>query len=208
MRARIVAAVGCLLLGIAQLSAQQGTSTIGGNVVDQGSGVLPGVTLTITNEATGLTREVITGVGGSYIFTALTPGRYRLSAKLEGFKTFERSNVAAEVGRTTNIDVTLDVGGLEESVTVSADAAIIDTRSAQVGGNITSTEISELPQTTRSYMALVGNVPGAQFVPSAGFLNDTMLANGQPAAANAINRIRLSWLRRGSLGLEVAKSQC
>ena len=187
MRARIVAAVGCLLLGIGQLSAQQGTSTIGGTVVDQGAGVLPGVTLTITNEATGFAREVVTGVGGSYIVSALPPGRYRLSAKLSGFKTFERRNIAAEVGKTINIDVTLAVGGLEETVTVSAEAAIIDTRSAQVGGNITSTEISELPQTTRSYMALVGNVPGAQFVPSNGFLNDTMLANGQPAAANSVN---------------------
>jgi hypothetical protein len=175
------------LLGIAQLSAQQGTSTIGGTVADEGAGVLPGVTLTLTNEATGLIREVISEAGGSYLVPALPPGRYHLAAKLAGFKTFERRNIAAEVGRTTTIDVTLQVGGLEESVTVSAEAPQIDTRSAQVGGNITSTEINELPQTTRSYMALVGNVPGAQFVPSAGFLNDTMLANGQPAAANSVN---------------------
>ena len=187
MRARLLAAVGSLLLSAAPLLAQQGTSTIGGTVTDQGSLVLPGVTVTLTNEATGLTRDVVTSVGGSYIVTALPPGQYRLSAKLSGFKTFERGNIAAEVGRTTTIYVMLDVGGLEESVTVSAEAPMVDTRSAQVGGNIKSTEISELPQTTRSYMALVGNVPGAQFVPSNGFLNDTMLANGQPAAANSVN---------------------
>jgi hypothetical protein len=187
MRARIVSVAVGLWLCAASVFAQQGTATIGGKVADQGGGLLPGVTIVITNEDSGIIREVITNVDGSYFASQINPGRYRVSAKLEGFKALERQGILLEVGRTTTLDLTLEVGGLEETVTVTAAAALVDTTSAQLGGHISSAEINELPQTTRSYMALVGNVPGAQFVQGGGFLNDTMLANGQPAAANAIN---------------------
>src|SRR5581483_1034551 len=186
MGARIFVGVAVLSLCAAGAFAQQGTSSIGGKVVDQGGGVLPGVNLTITNEDTGISREVITGADGSYFVSQVNPGQYRISAKLEGFKTLERKNVLLEVGRSTPLDLALEVGGLQETVTVSSDAPLIDMTSAQVGGHISSSEMNELPQITRSYMALVGNVPGAQFSPAAGFLNDTMLANGQPAAANNV----------------------
>src|SRR5204862_1101343 len=149
--------------------------------------VLSGLASAVFNEDNGFTREVITSADGSYLIPAVNPGRYRVTAKLSGFKTFEQRNVLLEVGRTATADATLEVGGLTETVTVSSEAVQIDTTTTQVGGHINSTEMSELPQGTRSYMALVGNVPGAQFVPSGGFLNDTMLANGQPAAANAVN---------------------
>jgi hypothetical protein len=187
MRARIVSVAVGLWLCAASLVAQQGTASIGGKVADQGGGVLPGVTIVITNEDTGINREVTTAVDGSYFASQVNPGRYRVSAKLPGFKTLERRGLSLEVGRTSTLDLTLEVGGLEETVTVTSSAPLVDTTSAQLGGHISASEISELPQTTRSYMALVGNVPGAQFVQGGGFLNDTMLANGQPAAANAIN---------------------
>jgi hypothetical protein len=167
--------------------AQQGTSSVGGKVVDQGGGVLPGVTVVFTNEDTGLSREVVTGADGSYFVSQVNPGRYRVSAQLEGFKTLERRGIALEVGRTVELDLGLEVGALQETVTVTSEAPMVDTTSAQVGGHISASEMSELPQTTRSYMALVGNIPGAQFVQGGGFLNDTMLANGQPAAANAVS---------------------
>ena len=63
---------------------------------------------------------------------------------------------------------------------------MVDLASAEIGGHIIAEELTELPAGNRSYMAFVGNVPGAQFVPTTGFLNDTMLANGQPAAANNV----------------------
>ena len=82
--------------------AQQGTASIGGKVADQGGGVLPGVTIVITNEDTGINREVMTGVDGSYFASQVNPGRYRVSAKLEGFKTLERRGISLEVGRTSH----------------------------------------------------------------------------------------------------------
>ena len=179
-------ALSLFLWTAAPAGAQQGTSSIGGKVTDQGGGVLPGVAITLVNEDTGLTRDLITGAEGSYLASQITPGRYRVTAKLAGFKALERRNIVLEVGHTTPLDFTLDVGGLAETVTVSIEAPLIDTTSVEIGGHITATEIAELPAANRSYMAFVGNVPGAQFVPTTGFLNDTMLANGQPAAANNV----------------------
>src|SRR6185436_10631170 len=112
--------------------------------------------------------------------------RYRISAQLEGFKALNRRGISLTVGVTTTVDLTLDVGAVAETVTVTAESPLVDVTSAEVGGHISGQELADLPAGNRSYMALVGTVPGAQFVPTTGFLNDTMLANGQPAAANNV----------------------
>ena len=167
--------------------AQQGVSDIGGKVTDQQGGALPGVTLVFTNEDTGIVREVTTTADGSYFVAQLIPGRYRINAQLEGFKTLDRRGVTTTVGVTTSLDLTLEVGGVAETVTVSAEATLIDTTSAEIGGHISAAELAELPAGVRSYMAFVGTVPGAIFVPATGFLNETMAANGQPQAANNVS---------------------
>jgi hypothetical protein len=166
--------------------AQQGTSEVGGKVTDQQGAVLPGVNIVVTNEDTGVFREVISNPDGSYFISQIVPGRYRLAAKLEGFRGLERRGISVEVGKTQTVDIQLEVGALAETITVTGDAALVDLTSAEIGGHISAQELSDLPAGNRSYMAFVGNVPGAQFVPTTGFLNDTMLANGQPAAANNV----------------------
>jgi hypothetical protein len=180
-------ALGVLLCASAPVFGQQGTSEIGGKVTDGQGGVLPGVAILLTNEDTGIFREVVTNPDGSYFVSQLTPGRYRIAAKLEGFKSLDRRGITAVVGVTTTLDLQLEVGGLAETITVSGESPLIDLSTAEIGGHISATELSELPAFSRSYMAFVGNVPGATFVPTTGFLNDTMLANGQPAAANAVS---------------------
>lgn len=166
--------------------AQQGTSEIGGRVTDTQGGILPGCTIVITNEETGIYREVATSVGGSYFVPHLVPGRYRISAKLAGFKGLERHGVVLQVGQTTTLDLVLEVGTLAESVTVTAETPLIDLSTTEVGGHISSAELQELPAANRNYMAFIGNVPGTVFVPSGEFLNDSFQANGQPTAANNI----------------------
>ena len=92
-----------ILLSAAVLPAraQQGTSELGGKVTDAQGGVLPGVTIVVTNEDTGLFREVQTGPGGIYFVSQMIPGRYRVSAKLEGFKALDRRGIALNVGPRT-----------------------------------------------------------------------------------------------------------
>src|SRR5215510_417472 len=166
--------------------AQQGTAEIGGKITDTSGAVLPGVSIIVTNEDTGVFREVLTTANGSYFVSQIVPGRYRLAAKLEGFRGLDRRGLIVEVGKTLTLDLSMEVGALAEVVTVTAASPLVDLTTAEIGGHITADELTDLPAGNRSYMAFVGNVPGAQFVPTTGFLNDTMLANGQTSAANNV----------------------
>jgi hypothetical protein len=166
--------------------AQQGTTEIGGRVVDAQNAVLPGVNIVITNEDTGAVRELVSGPEGSYFASQLVPGRYRLTAKLEGFKALDRRGITLTVGQTTTLNLAMEVGGLTETLTVTGDAALVDITSAEIGGHISSEELNDLPSANRNYMAFIGNAPGTVFIPSGEFLNDSFQANGQPTAANNI----------------------
>ena len=107
------------------LFAQQGTSEIGGKVMDEQGAVLPGVAVVATNADTGVIREIISGPDGSYFASQMVPGRYRISAKLTGFHTIERSGLVLQVGKALTINVTLAVGGLEETIRVTAESPIV-----------------------------------------------------------------------------------
>jgi hypothetical protein len=175
-----------VLCAAAPALAQQGTAQIGGKVVDAQGGAIPGVSIVITNEDTGIVREIVSTPEGSYFASQMVPGRYRISAKLEGFKALDRRGVTLTVGQTTTLDLQLEIGGLAETLTVTGDAPLVDVTTAAVGGHISADELNELPSANRNYMAFVGNVPGTVFIPSAEFLNDSFQANGQPTAANNI----------------------
>src|SRR5436309_940589 len=166
--------------------AQQGTADIGGRATDEQGDVLPGVMIVLTNEETGVFRQVMSGEDGSYFVSALTPGRYRLAATLAGFRNFDRRSLILEVGKTLTINFALAVGALAESVTVTDVSPIIDVTSTEVGGNIGTSEIVELPAPNRNFFAMVALLPGVQFVPSSQFGNDTIIASGQASQGNNV----------------------
>src|SRR6185436_10908650 len=87
-----------LVVAVAPLGAQQGTSEIGGKAVDDQGAVLPGVTVVITNEETGRIREIISGADGSFFASQLVPGRYKISARLPSFRNFERGGLVLAIG--------------------------------------------------------------------------------------------------------------
>ena len=187
MRTRLVGSVLSFLFALATPAlAQQGTPEIGGRVMDDQGGVLPGVSVVITNEETGLFREVTSGADGSYFASQLTPGRYRISAKLASFRTFERGGLVLAVGKTLTIDVTMAVGALEETVRVTAESPLVDTTSVKVGGNIGTQELSQLPAMNRNFFATVALLPGVQFSPSNQMGNDTIVAAGQSTQNNNV----------------------
>ena len=183
--------VGCLVglllfLTAAESRAQQGTAEIAGKVTDEQGAVLPGVAIVVTNEETGVFRDVVTGPAGTYFASQLVPGRYRIAAKLQGFQTTERGNLVLQVGKTLTINVSLGVGGLEETVHVTAESPLVDTTSAKVGGNIGTAELSELPAMNRNFFATVALLPGVQFSPSNQMGNDTIVAAGQSTQGNNV----------------------
>jgi hypothetical protein len=187
MRTRLVGSVlSFVLAAAASALAQQGTSEIGGRAIDDTGGVLPGVAIVITNEESGVIREVTSGSDGSYFASQLTPGRYRIAAKLAGFRTFDRRGLVLAVGKRLTVDVTMAVGALEESVRVTAESPLVDTTSVKVGGNIGTQELSELPAMNRNYFATVALLPGVQFSPSNQMGNDTIVAAGQSTQNNNV----------------------
>jgi hypothetical protein len=187
MRTRLVGSALSFLLTLATTAlAQQGTSEIGGRVLDDQGGVLPGVSIVITNEDTGLFREVTSGADGSYFASQLIPGRYRIAAKLTSFRPFERRGLELAVGKRLTIDVTMALGALEETVRVIAESPLVDTTSVKVGGNIGTQELSQLPAMNRNFFATVALLPGVQFTPSNQMGNDTIVAAGQSTQNNNV----------------------
>ncbi|MGE3491431.1 MAG: carboxypeptidase regulatory-like domain-containing protein [Vicinamibacterales bacterium] len=185
MKSRTLSWVLTMLMAATVASAQQGTSELRGRVVDDQGGVLPGVTVTLTNQATGMFRETVSGADGSFIASGLVPGTYRATAELQGFKKFDRQDLRLEVGKTTSIDVTMSVGGLEETVNVTAVSPIVDLTSKELGGNITSDTLVKLPSVNGNFIGFVGLLPG--IVPSVStesFGSDSISVNGQDPRNN------------------------
>jgi len=165
--------------------AQQGTSELRGKVTDAQGAVLPGVNVTVTNQATGNVRETISGADGSFIASGLVPGTYKVSAGLQGFKKFERAELRLEVGKTTSVEVEMQVGGLEETVSVTAASPIVDLTSKEIGGNITSETLVKLPSVNGNFVGFVALLPG--IVPSIStesFGSDSIAVNGQDPSNN------------------------
>ena len=154
------AALGVLLALAPAARAQQGTGELRGRVVDAQGAVLPGVAVIATNEASGQFRESISGPDGTFFMSAMTPGGYELAAQLSGFKKYQRSGVRVEVGKTFSIDVQLEVGGVEQEVTVTAESPLVDTSSKQIGGTVTSQELNDIPSINRNFTTYLGTLPG------------------------------------------------
>ena len=107
--------------------AQQGTGDLRGQVVDQQDAALPGVAIVLRHQESGLFRETVSGGDGTFFFSGMTPGVYEVTAELSSFKKYQARGVRIEVGKTAQITIPLEVGGLTESVTVSAEAPLVDT---------------------------------------------------------------------------------
>jgi len=96
--------------------------------------VLPSTTIVLRNQDTGMRRRVVSNADGSYFLTGVTPGVHEVSAELAGFKKYSRRDVRLEVGKTTTVDIRLEVGAREEQVTVTSEAPLVDLTSKEVGG--------------------------------------------------------------------------
>jgi Carboxypeptidase regulatory-like domain/TonB dependent receptor-like, beta-barrel len=151
---------------LAAEAQQAGGSAIRGRVVDAQQSVLPGVAIVVTHTESGTVRATVTGPDGTYFVTGIIPGPYRITGELEGFKRFTQ-DVRLQIGETATLDLTLEVGTVAESVTVTGEAPLVDVTSTQVAGNVTTGELTELPSANRSVMGFVALLPGVQYNPSA-----------------------------------------
>jgi carboxypeptidase family protein/TonB-dependent receptor-like protein len=141
-------------------AAQTTNGVISGMVNDAQGAVLPGVTLTLRNTETGLTRTLVTEADGRYRVGGLPPGPYSIRAELQGFGTVDVTDVTVTVGTEEVRNLTMQVQGVQESVTVSAQAPVVNTTMTEVAGVITQEQMQMLPLPSRQPMSLALLMPG------------------------------------------------
>src|SRR5689334_883062 len=151
-----------LLVFATALATAQTNTSISGTVTDPQGRVVPGVTLTLTNRATGATRVQTTGESGNYAFELLTPGDYRVEAQARGFKKATFEGVHALIAKPVDLDITLQVGATSEEVTVTAEGGQIlaNTQDATLGNNFLAQQIENLPIEARNVLSLLTLQPG------------------------------------------------
>src|SRR5258705_1089943 len=144
-----------ILLLTAGAAWAQGTAQLSGTVRDESGGVLPGVSVTVTQTNTGLVRTTVSDGTGGYLLTNLPTGPYRLEVALQGFKTYVQTGIVLQVGGTPTVNAVLSVGTLEQSVPVEAAAPLVDVRSAGISSVVNNQQILELPLQGRQVTDLI-----------------------------------------------------
>ena len=138
--------------------AQQFTGGVRGAVRDA-NGVIPGVSVTLTNEATNSAREVVTSEVGQYNFPAVPPGTYTLKAQISGYKHYESKSLNVGTQQFITLDVLLEVGTVEESITVTGQSPLIDTSTASTGGVLDRQALESLPAPGRNAFLIGVTIP-------------------------------------------------
>ena len=159
----IVCAVVLTLPARVSAQAQAANGNIEGIVRDTSGAVVPGVTVTVTNIETGTQRSAVTNDEGVYRLLLLPLGRYKLTAELTGFKTFEQQGVTLSAGQTALINIQLSVGNMTETLTVTSESPIAQPGKIDLGRTIGETEIRNLPLVSRNpynFAFLQANVTG------------------------------------------------
>src|SRR5436305_7329622 len=159
MRKQALLALFALLLSTPVL-AQRTTGTIRGTVRDATQAVLPGVTVTVVNQETGLTRTLVTNASGVYSAFDLPVGRYKVTAELQGFKTGSRTDISLRVADDVGVDFDLATGTLSEVVNVQGTSTPVKTIGGDVSGVITGEMVRELPLNGRNFLQLATLMPG------------------------------------------------
>jgi outer membrane receptor protein involved in Fe transport len=180
-------ALGLLLLVMAIPVFAQSASTILGVVKDSSGAIVPGATITAQNNDTAQMRTTTSGDDGSYRIPALQPGPYTLKVDKVGFRT-ETQTLTLDVAQELAANVTLEVGAATQEITVTGEAAQVETNSSSVGGLINDQQISELPLNGRNYIDLTLLQPGvAQNTNTgtlAGMSGTVFSSNGAPTTSN------------------------
>src|SRR5262249_49808101 len=143
-------------------TAQLPTATILGTVRDTTGAVVPSAALSVRNTETGIVRTGSSGTDGSYRFSALPVGSYEIRIESAGFQSEVRSGLTLTVGQEAVVNVALQVGAIEQTVEVTAEAPLVNTTSGSLGGLVDEKKVAELPLNGRNYVDLAFLQPGIQ----------------------------------------------
>lgn len=157
-----------VLVGLAWIAlptpalAQATRATLLGTVTDQSGLALPGATVTATETRTNIAATTVTNATGNYTFPNIADGVYNVKAELQGFKTILREAVRVTVNSSVRIDLSLQVGGIEETVTVSGETPLLQTDRTDTGRTLESVQVSSMPLSyNRNFQGMMVTIPGA-----------------------------------------------
>jgi len=209
MRKRmIVTFVAALILAALPITAaaQRTTASVRGTVTDSSKALVPGATVTITNQDTGFARTTVSDSDGVFTVTELPNGRYTIVVTLQGFKTATRTEVVLNVADDRKIDFELAPGAVTEDVRVQADATPVKTSGGDVSGVINGQLVRELPLNGRNFLQLATLMPG---VSAPDFLNvkDKGLLGGSDLSVSGGGVTSNLWTVDGSNNNDVGSNR-
>ncbi len=150
----IVFGAAALWLAGAPAFAQQFRGSISGRVLDQQQAAVPGARIHAVESETGAKFQTVTNGDGTYVLTFMPPGPYSISAEASGFKRYVNAQVRVTTNEREQLDITLEVGSIDQSVTVSAEASMLDTASSSTGQVINQRQLENMPINGRAPLVL------------------------------------------------------
>lgn len=174
-----------LLVPAAWAQSQSTSGTIEGVVTASDGSVLPGVVVTIRNQATNLTRTVVTNASGRYRGVGLPPGEYEVTAALDGFQSQRRSNVPVRISAVVSVNFELSLSELTEVIDVTADSPLVETSSTRNTVTIDRETLDKVPNNDRNFLDFTLLTPGVSIVQ--GPDGDELTINGQKGIQNNIS---------------------
>src|SRR3954470_16822839 len=195
-----------LLVASAPATAQRTTASLRGTITDATKAIVPGASVTVTNQDTGFNRTVTTNTEGLYSVSELPVGTYSITVELQGFKTTKRTDIALNVAEDRKIDMELAAGELTESVEVKAESTPVKTVGGDVSGVINGEQVRELPLNGRNFLQLATLMPG---VSAPDFLNvkDKGLLGGSDLSVSGSSVTSNLWTVDGANNNDVGSNR-
>ena len=167
--------------------SQTTRATLTGTVTDPNGAVVPGATVNATNIATNISSATTTNQEGTYTFTALPPGEYNVAVELTGFKRSLQTGIILQIAETSRLDIPLEVGAVNEEVSVVSQAPLVRSTSSEQGQVIDYKQIQSLPLNGRLFQQLITLTPGAIQAGFADFAENPAGAGARSAVHHSVN---------------------
>src|SRR5215813_6168357 len=167
-----------LLIAGASSTLAQSTASLSGTVTDSTGAAIPGATVTVKNQATGVESTITTDTAGVYLFPTLSIGTYRLEIKATNFQGVVLTDIQLQVASAQVRDVQMKVGQAAETVEITADAAVVDTTTTSLGQIINNKTVQEIPLNGRHFTDLSLLTTGTVTPPANGFLSAPLRGQG------------------------------
>jgi hypothetical protein len=170
--------VALMTTGTGSLRAQIDMGGVAGTIKDPAGAVVPGASVTLTNQATGVARKVNSSSSGTYVFEAVPAGTYNLRVEANGFKTYLATGIQVHVQNVVAADVALYVGAVSEVLTVTSQLQLLQAQDASLGRTIGTRSVNDLPLNGRNWLSLT-QLSAGTYLPPGGSPNTVPSASGQ-----------------------------